>query len=169
MRSASKPLLPGNEFLANVKIGWEKVGFGRALINTFIVSMIIVVGKISLTNLASFAITYFRFRFRMLVFLLIFMSLMLPVEVRIVPTYEAVADMTGPLRWLLDVTGISAVLTWMTGFDVTAGFKISMVNTYAGLSLPLIASACAVFLFRQFFLTVPDDLCEAAKLDVLVP
>lgn len=101
----------------------------------------------------------------MLVFWLIFMSLMLPVEVRIVPTYEAVADVTGPIRWLLDITGIAPLMNWMTGIDIKAGFNLSLVNTYAGLSLSLIASASAVFLFRQFFLTIPDDLCEAAKLD----
>lgn len=165
MRQMPQPLLPGGEFMANASVAWEKVGFGRALVNSFIVSMIIVVGKISLAILAGFAITYFRFRFRMTVFWLIFMSLMLPVEVRIVPTYEAVADVAGPLRWVLDQTGISALANWLTGIDINAGFHLSLVNTYSGLSLPLIASASAVFLFRQFFLTVPDDLCEAAKLD----
>lgn len=165
MQQIPQPMSPGDDFLGNLKAGWEKVGFGRAFVNTFIVTAMIVVGKIALSILAGFAITYFRFRFRMLAFWLIFMSLMLPVEVRIVPTYEAVADVAGPVRWLLDRTGITALVNTLTGVRITAGMKLNLIDTYAGLTLPLIASATAVFLFRQFFLTVPDDLCEAAKLD----
>lgn len=165
MQQIPQPMVPGDRFMENVRIAWEKASFGWAFLNTFIVSMVIVVGKITLSILAGFAITYFRFPFRMTAFWLIFMSLMLPVEVRIVPTYEAVADVAGPIRSLLDWTGLGSVVQTLSGIDIRAGFDISLVDTYYGLTLPLIASATAVFLFRQFFLTVPDDLCEAAKLD----
>lgn len=165
MAQVPQPMLPGSSFLDNLVTAWEKADFGRAFVNTLIVTMVIVVGKIVLSILAGFAVTYFRFPFRMTAFWLIFMSLMLPVEVRIVPTYEAVADVAGPLRWFLDVTGLSALINWTTGIEINAGLDFSMIDTYAGLTLPLIASATAVFLFRQFFLTVPDDLCEASKLD----
>ncbi|MCR4268311.1 ABC transporter permease subunit [Nitratireductor sp. ZSWI3] len=165
MQQVPQPMLPGNQFLHNLAIAWETAGFGRAFVNTVLVSCAIVVGKIALSILAGFAITYFRFPFRMTAFWLIFMSLMLPVEVRIVPTYEAVADAAGPLRWLLQATGLAALVQALAGVDVHAGLKFSLVDTYSGLTLPLIASATAVFLFRQFFLTIPDDLCEAAKLD----
>jgi len=94
----------------------------------------IVFGKISISILSAYAIVYFRFRFRMFFFWIIFMTLMLPVEVRILPTYKVVAD-------------------------------LGLLNTYTGLTLPLIASATATFLFRQFFLTVPDELTEAARVD----
>ncbi|QCB46676.1 sn-glycerol-3-phosphate ABC transporter permease UgpE [Hydrogenophaga sp. PAMC20947] len=97
-------------------------------------ALIITVGKISISLLSAFAIVYFRFPFRTLVFWMIFVTLMLPVEVRIGPTYEVVAN-------------------------------LGMLNTYAGLTVPLIASATATFLFRQFFLTVPDELVEAARID----
>ena len=97
-------------------------------------ALIITIGKIAISLLSAFAIVYFRFPLRNLVFWMIFVTLMLPVEVRIGPTYEVVAN-------------------------------LGMLNTYAGLTVPLIASATATFLFRQFFLTVPDELVEAARMD----
>ena len=101
-------------------------------------ALIITIGKISISLLSAFAIVYFRFPFRNLVFWMIFVTLMLPVEVRIGPTYEVVAN-------------------------------LGMLNSYAGLTVPLIASATATFLFRQFFLTVPDELVEAARMDGASP
>jgi sn-glycerol 3-phosphate transport system permease protein len=97
-------------------------------------AIVISVGKIVISLLSAFAIVYFRFPFRNLVFWMIFITLMLPVEVRILPTYAVVSS-------------------------------LGMLDTYAGLTLPLIASATATFLFRQFFLTVPDELVEAARMD----
>lgn len=97
-------------------------------------AIVISVGKIVISLLSAFAIIYFRFPFRNLVFWMIFITLMLPVEVRILPTYAVVSS-------------------------------LGMLDTYAGLTLPLIASATATFLFRQFFLTVPDELVEAARMD----
>lgn len=170
MQQMPPPVLPGTSFFDNLATAWEKIDFTRAFLNTFVVTTLIVVGKITLAVLAGYAITYFRFPFRMTAFWLIFVSLMLPVEVRIVPTYEAVADFGGPIRWLLDRTGLSALIALLTGTNPTGALDgLSLVNTYAGLSLPLIASATAVFLFRQFFMTIPDDLLEAAKLDAAGP
>ena len=97
-------------------------------------ALTIAIGKIAISLLSAFAIVYFRFPLRGLVFWMIFVTLMLPVEVRIAPTYQVVAD-------------------------------LKLLNTYAGLTVPLIASATATFLFRQFFLTVPDELVEAARMD----
>ena len=97
-------------------------------------ALVIALGKISISLLSAFAIVYFRFPGRMFFFWAIFITLMLPVEVRIGPTYQVVAD-------------------------------LGMLNTYAGLTVPLIASATATFLFRQFFLTVPEELVEAARID----
>lgn len=165
LQQVPQPMLPGPLFWENLTEAWTKANFGTAFRNTLIVTLLIVVGKITLSLIAAFAITYFRFRFRMTCFWLIFMSLMLPVEVRIVPTYEAVADVAGPLRWLLNVTGIDALIAWISGVRISSGLDISMVDTFPGLTLPLIASATAVFLFRQFFLTIPDELCEAARID----
>ena len=104
------------------------------LMVSLISALVIAVGKITISLLSAFAVVYFRFPFRGLVFWMIFVTLMLPVEVRILPTYQVVSD-------------------------------LGMLNTYAGLTVPLIASATATFLFRQFFLTVPDELAEAARMD----
>ncbi|HEX7272231.1 MAG TPA: sn-glycerol-3-phosphate ABC transporter permease UgpE [Casimicrobiaceae bacterium] len=107
---------------------------GQMMLNSLIMALAIAIGKIAISMLSAFAIVYFRFPLRRTFFWLIFVTLMLPVEVRILPTYQVVAD-------------------------------LHMVDTYAGLTLPLIASATATFLFRQFFLTVPEELAEAARID----
>ena len=104
------------------------------LLNSFVMAMAIAVGKIAISIISAYAIVYFRFPFRMAIFWLIFITLMLPVEVRIYPTYKIVAD-------------------------------LHLLDSYAGLSLPLIASATATLLFRQFFMTVPDELLEASRID----
>jgi sn-glycerol 3-phosphate transport system permease protein len=151
--------LPGNQFFANMQTVLSNANFGRLLLNSFIIATGITVGKLAVSVIAAFAVTYFRFPFRMTVFWLIFMSLMLPIEVRIVPTYESAANVALPLNILGSWLGIQALvdLDW------------NLVNTYSGLILPLIASATATFLFRQFFLTVPDELCEAARIDGASP
>ena len=151
------PWLPGDRFFENAATAWQKGNLGRLFVNSFVVAVGIAGGKIAVSLLSAFAVTYFRFRFRMVAFWAIFVSLMLPVEVRILPTYEAVANVALPLQWLADVAGIEVTLDW------------NMMNSYGGLILPLIASATATFLFRQFFLTVPDELCEAARLDGASP
>ena len=110
------------------------VPVGSMMLNSLIMAVSIVVGKIAISLISAFAIVYFRFPLRMFFFWIIFMTLMLPVEVRILPTYKIVAD-------------------------------LGLLNTYTGLTLPLIASATATFLFRQFFMTVPDELVEAARVD----
>jgi len=159
------PMLPGAHFFENIATAWTEGDFGRLYLNSFIVTFGIMAGKMVISMTAAFAVTYFRFPFRMTAFWLIFISLMLPVEVRIIPTYEAVADVGGPLRWLAASTGLSGLVQALTGYQIEAAMQWNMVDTYPGLILPLIASASATFLFRQFFLTVPDELCEAAKLD----
>lgn len=159
------PWLPGPHFIDNVVAAWNQGDFSRLYINSIIVTMGIVIGKLSISLIAAFAIVYFRFPFRMTAFWLIFVSLMLPVEVRIIPTYESVADAAGPLRWLVGVTGLSGLVQSLTGYRLEAALQWNLVNTYGGLILPLIASASATFLFRQFFMTVPEELCEAAQLD----
>ena len=136
------PLLPGTHAIENYTavITGNRTGagttaaVGRMMTVSFIMAMAITVGKIASSLLSAFAIVYFRFPFRMAFFWAIFITLMLPVEVRILPTYKVVSD-------------------------------LGMLNSYAGLTIPLIASATATFLYRQFFLTVPDELAEAARMD----
>ena len=136
-------LLPGHHFLQTYQLalfgGKTESGSTIApalpmLWVSFVSAMVIAIGKIAISLLSAFAIVYFRFPGRQLVFWAIFVTLMLPVEVRIGPTYAVVAG-------------------------------LGLIDTYTGLTLPLIASATATFLFRQFFLTVPDELVEAARID----
>jgi len=135
------PLVPGDQFLHNygqVLAAGSTKGSGAAvsvmLMNSFIMAVSIAVGKIAISIIASFAIVYFRFPLRRFFFWMIFVTLMLPVEVRIIPTFKVVAD-------------------------------LGLLDSYVGLTLPLIASATATFLFRQFFLTIPEELAEAARID----
>ena len=138
---APMPLVPGNQMLQNytaVLIGTDAgagsaAPVGRMMFVSLVSALTIALGKIAISLLSAFAIVYFRFPFRNFFFWAIFVTLMLPVEVRIGPTYEVVSD-------------------------------LGMLNSYAGLTVPLIASATATFLFRQFFLTVPDELAEAARI-----
>ncbi|ABS16458.1 MULTISPECIES: sn-glycerol-3-phosphate ABC transporter permease UgpE [Brucella/Ochrobactrum group] len=134
-------LLPGDHFVENygeaIFGGVERVvgvSLERLLWNSFVVAMAIAVGKIIISFMSAFAIVFFRFPMRMFFFWMIFITLMLPVEVRILPTYKVIVD-------------------------------LGMIDTYAGLTLPLMASATATFLFRQFFLTIPGELVEAARID----
>jgi sn-glycerol 3-phosphate transport system permease protein len=140
--AAPMSLVPGDQFLVNYaevitkgtsgNISMPPVG--RMMWVSFVSALLIAFGKISISMLSAFAFVYFRFPGRSLFFWMIFVTLMLPVEVRITPTYQVVSD-------------------------------LRMLNSYAGLTIPLIASATATFLFRQFFLTVPDELAEAARID----
>lgn len=151
--------LPGDQFLTNMQTVLSSAKFGRLLLNSFIVACGITLGKLAVSLIAAFAVTYFRFPFRLTAFWLIFMSLMLPIEVRIVPTYESAANVALPLNLLGG---------WL-GWQALVDLDWNLVNSYSGLILPLIASATATFLFRQFFLTVPDELCEAARIDGATP
>ena len=139
---APMPLLPGSNFWVSYKTALfgNEGGQGstapvaRMMWVSLVSALVITFGKISISLLSAFAIVYFRFPLKGLFFWMIFITLMLPVEVRIGPTYKVVSD-------------------------------LGMLNSYAGLTIPLIASATATFLFRQFFLTVPDELVEAARMD----
>jgi sn-glycerol 3-phosphate transport system permease protein len=134
-------LLPGDQLLQNYDhalnagvAGTSGTPVGRMLFNSFIVAILIATGKIAISLLSAYAVVFFSFPLRMVFFWMIFITLMLPVEVRILPTYKVVSD-------------------------------LGMLDGFAGLTVPLIASATATLLFRQFFLTIPDELVEAAKID----
>ena len=159
------PLVPGDQFWINMKAAWTKGDLGRQLLNSFVMASGITIGKIVVSMLGAFSIVYFDYRFRKVAFAAVFCTLMLPVEVRILPTYEIAANIFGPLQWLADALHLNQLLQWWTGHDVEITLEWSLLDSYTGLILPLVASATCTFLFRQFFLTVPEELCEAAKLD----
>jgi sn-glycerol 3-phosphate transport system permease protein len=139
--NGNMPLTPGGQTIENysrtILVGTARTTrepVGTMMLNSFVMAVGIAVGKILISILSAFAIVYFRFPFRKTAFWIIFITLMLPVEVRIYPTYKIVAD-------------------------------LGLLDTYTGLILPLIASATGTLLFRQFFMTVPDELLEASKID----
>jgi sn-glycerol 3-phosphate transport system permease protein len=138
--AAPMTLIPGPQLVDNYRealehgAGNSEAGAGRMMMNSLITALVIAFGKIAISLLSAFAIVYFKFPLRNFFFWMIFVTLMLPVEVRILPTYKVVSD-------------------------------LGMLDSYTGLTLPLIASATATFLFRQFFLTIPDELAEAARID----
>lgn len=163
------PLIPGNQLLVNLKAAWFKGGMGIELLNSFVMATGITIGKISISMLTAFAIVYFDFRFRKIAFVAVFCTLMLPVEVRILPTYEITANIFGPVQNIIQLFKINTIISCLTGNRFHFSIRFSLLDSYAGLILPLIASATATFLFRQFFLTIPEELCEAAKLDGASP
>ena len=142
MVQAPLPLLPSGHFFENLDktlfgvglSGSESAPVWLMLLNSLAMALMIAFGKIAISLLSAFAIVYFKFPFRMGFFWMIFITLMLPVEVRILPTFEVVAD-------------------------------LGMLNSYWGLTVPLIASATATFMFRQVFLTIPDEMLESARID----
>lgn len=139
LSSGLMPLLPGGEFFNNMSLVlFSKLPglppFWLMVWNSTLMALLITAGKITISIISAYAIVYFRFPGRIIAFWIIFITLMLPVEVRILPTYQVVAS-------------------------------LGMLNSFAGLTIPLIASATATFLFRQFFMTVPDELMEAARVD----
>jgi sn-glycerol 3-phosphate transport system permease protein len=142
MAQAPLPLLPGDQFWPNLErtlfgaglSGTENAPVWLMLLNSLAMALMISIGKIAISLISAFAIVYFKFPFRMTFFWMIFITLMLPVEVRILPTFEVVAN-------------------------------LGLLNSYWGLSIPLIASATATFMFRQVFLTIPDELLESARID----
>jgi sn-glycerol 3-phosphate transport system permease protein len=138
---AGMPLLPGPHLLENYRealfagaTNTSGQSVARMLWNTLVMAVIIATGKIAISLISAYAVVFFRFPLRMVFFWMIFVTLMLPIEVRIIPTFKVAAD-------------------------------LHMLDSYAGLILPLIASATATFLFRQFFLTIPDELTEASRMD----
>ncbi|MGH7408981.1 MAG: sn-glycerol-3-phosphate ABC transporter permease UgpE [Candidatus Methylomirabilales bacterium] len=132
--AATPTVWPSVHLRANYAEAWTRAKMGRLLLNSAVVALAIASGKIAISILSAFAIVYFNFRLKQVVFWMIFITLMLPVPVRIISTYQVVSD----LGW---------------------------INTYLGLTVPLMASATATFLFRQFYQTIPNELAEAAQID----
>ncbi|MCI0477491.1 MAG: sn-glycerol-3-phosphate ABC transporter permease UgpE [Anaerolineales bacterium] len=136
------PLTPGPNLIENYTNALTSAEGGRVrgiavqllLWNSLLMAVAIAVGKIIISILSAYAVAFFRFPLRMFFFGMIFLTLMLPIEVRIAPTYKVMSD-------------------------------LGLINTFAGLTIPLMASATGTLLFRQFFLTIPDEYVEAAKLD----
>jgi len=159
------PLIPGDQFWVNIQEAWSRGDLGTQLFNSFIMAAGITFGKIVVSMIGAFSIVYFDYRFRTVAFVAVFCTLMLPVEVRILPTYEMAANLFGPLQPVWDALHLNGLVSWIAGHEIEVALEWSLLDSYTGLILPLVASATCTFLFRQFFLTIPEELCEAAKMD----
>ncbi|MGL5136705.1 MAG: ABC transporter permease subunit [Beijerinckiaceae bacterium] len=168
-------LIPGGFAWENYAKVWTKSDFGTKFINSFIVAIGVTTGKIAIAAITAFSIVFFNYRLKMFFFWLIFITLMLPLEVRIVPTYAVAANALSPIQGLFNgIIGAPAFLMDLVGLSsLTKNWPVvevklpewNLLNSYTGLILPLVATATGTFLFRQFFLTVPEELVEAAKMD----
>jgi len=163
VNAAPVELWPGTHLWANLKEAWVLSDFGPKFVNSLIVAVGVVVGKITLACITAFSLVFFAYRGRALIFWMIFITLMLPLEVRIVPTYAVAANALSPFQALLDVTGLGWLINAVSGVQVS--LQWNLLNSYTGLILPLVATATGTFLYRQFFLTIPDELVEAARMD----
>jgi sn-glycerol 3-phosphate transport system permease protein len=157
------PLLPGSHLLENLVSVWQRSDLGWKLFNSLLVATLVAGGKVFIAALTAFAIVFFRWPLRMLAFWAIFVTLMLPLEVRIVPTYAVAANALGPLQTVLEVTGLARLWQLLTGVELA--LEWNLLNSYTGLVLPLVATATGTFLYRQYFMTIPDELVEAARMD----
>lgn len=156
-------LWPSDQLFVNLAEAWNQAGFGRKFVNSAIVSFGVVVGKVTIAAITAFGIVFFNHRYRMLIFWLVFITLMLPLEVRIVPTFAVAANALSPFQSLMDWFGLTWLIRAATGIEVA--LEWNLLNSYTGLIMPLVATATGTFLYRQFFLTIPDELVEAAKMD----
>ncbi|MCW9049732.1 MAG: ABC transporter permease subunit [Deltaproteobacteria bacterium] len=163
------PMVPGDQLFENIREAWSRGNLGTQLFNSFVMASGITIGKIIVSLFGAFSIVYFDYRLRTVAFATVFCTLMLPVEVRILPTYEMAANLFGPFQSVWNALGLDGVASWIAGHDIEVSLEFSLLDSYAGLILPLTASATCTFLFRQFFLTIPEELCEAAKMDGASP
>ncbi|MDQ0455751.1 ABC transporter permease subunit [Rhizobium paknamense] len=146
--------MPGRELLHNLAAAWTRGNLKDAMVNSLIMASLVTVGKVALSACTAFAIVFFRSPLRHLFFWSVFITLMLPLEVRVVSTYAVAADMMHPFSLLIHA---------ISGIDI--GIEWNLLNSYAGLTLPLVATATGTFLYRQFFMTLPAELSEAARMD----
>lgn len=146
--------IPQDQFFTNLQTAWTRANIGSAMLNSLIMAVLVTIGKVMLSAFTAYAIVFFRTPLKHFFFWVVFITLMLPLEVRVVPTYSVAADLFQPFKMLIEaVTGLQISVEW------------NLLNSYSGLTLPLVATATGTFLYRQFFLTLPDELAEAARMD----
>jgi len=146
--------MPGDRFFANAAEAWQRGDLGTAVTNSLIMAVLVTVGKVALSAFTAYSIVFFRTPLKHVFFWSVFITLMLPLEVRVVPTYAVAADLLQPVKSILSLFG-----------GIQIGIDWNLLNSYTGLTLPLIATATGTFLYRQFFMTLPDELAEAARMD----
>lgn len=154
---------PGTELLANMGRIITETRIPVQMFNSLVVAFSNALGTSTLSFLAAFAIVYFRIRWAGVVFALILATIMLPLDTRVITTYQVASNIFSPLNAVLDVTGLNGLIA--QAFGSAVHLELSVLNTHVGLIAPLIAHGTGTFLFRQFFLTLPKDLFKAARMD----
>lgn len=160
---AGFPWLPGGHLLDNLGWVWSHTPIPGQLLNSLVVATLVMVGATTLAFATATALVYFDSRAKTLIFATVMGTLMLPLEVRIVPTYAVAANLLSPLQSLLDALQLSPLIEQLTGSPPR--LQVNLLDTYAGLSVPLLSTATGTFMFRQFLLSLPPSLAEAARMD----
>lgn len=161
------PLYPGTHLIENIKYLFNETLIPTQIVNSLSVALTVALGKCLFAYITAFALVFFNLRFSNVIFALILVTIMLPLDVRVVTTYEVASNVLAPLNWLFRVTGIQMLYQSLMGQPLH--LEWSVLNTYFGLAVPLIAHGTGTFMFRQFFKTIPKELPEAAKMDGASP
>lgn len=154
---------PGDQLLANLGKIITETRIPIQMLNSLIVAFSNALATSALSFLAAYAIVYFRIRWAATVFALILVTIMLPLDIRVITTYQVASNIFSPLNAVLDVTGLNDMIASIFGTPVH--LELSVLNTHFGLIAPLVAHGTGTFLFRQFFMTLPRDLLKAARMD----
>ncbi|MCQ1060888.1 ABC transporter permease subunit [Photobacterium sp. ZSDE20] len=154
---------PGPELINNLRSVMENTNLVPQIGNSIIIALMSATGKTAFSFLAAFGIVYFRVRYGTVIFFLILMSTMVPLDLRIVASYEVASNILAPLNTLLNVFGINALISAVRGAPVF--LELSLIDTYFGMAAPILASGTGTFLFRQSFKTIPPSLINAATMD----
>lgn len=157
------PLYPGTHLIENIKYIFNETLIPVQIYNSLWVAFTVALGKCFFAYITAFALIFFNLRFSNAIFALILVTIMLPLDVRVVTTYQVASNVLMPLNWLLNITGLQNLYQNVSGNKLY--LELSVLNTYVGLALPLIAHGTGTFMFRQFFKTIPKELPEAAKMD----
>lgn len=154
---------PGDRLWFNLQRVWHDTPLPGQLANSMVVALMVAAGKCLLSFMAAYALVYFRLRYASLLFALILATVMLPIDIRVITTYQVASNVLSPINSLLDISGLNTLITQWVGSPVH--LELNVLNTHFGLAAPLIAHGTGTFLFRQFFRTLPQDLVKAAKMD----
>lgn len=163
VRAGGINLMIGKHFLGNLKLIITATKLPEQLVNSIVISLLVAAIKCAFAFTATFALVFYKSRWNKIVFALTIATVMLPLDLIVITTYQVVANVAMPLNWLFDLTGLGWLVGAATGYR--PHFELSLLNTYAGVAAPLATSSTSVFIYRQFFLSLPRDLPRAAAMD----
>jgi sn-glycerol 3-phosphate transport system permease protein len=157
-------LKPGSHLIDNVVEVWTRSDLPRQIFNSFVTASGIAFGKVFLAFTTAFALVFFRSRYTLLIYAAVLATIMLPLELMIITAYRITADVALPIKWLLNRGDL-----WATVFGAPLTVEVNLLDTYAGIILPQIATGAAILIMVQFMRTLPTDLVRAATMDGASP